>query len=144
LQSGKAGEEIRVEPPDHLTVWLQRDRVRRDPFRHRVLLSGTSGLLGSTDSLWLLTFSTAGARLELLYRQEGKQVRIVDEPWSPDESSIAFLVRTAKGERETSTLTRTFLEGAPRTQTVTQDERSWSDLRIEWKGSEPVLGTGGR
>jgi hypothetical protein len=141
LRTGSLREDLRVDPPCNLTVWLERDRVQDSPWRHRVLLSGVSSADDRilTDSLWILTFTSEGASLNRLFHEAGKQVRVVDEPWSPDESSIGVLVRTSKGREESTALVQIPLATPGLPKILAESELSWSDLTIEWRDSHPFL-----
>ena len=141
LRTGSLRGDLQVDPPCNLTVWLERDRVQDSPWRHRILLSGVSTTNDRilTDSLWIITFTSEGASLNRLFHEAGKQVRVVDEPWSPDESSIGVLVRTPRGREESTALVQIPVTAPGFPRILAESDLSWSDMAIEWRGSRPFL-----
>jgi hypothetical protein len=142
LEKGAIQNTVELPRPENATVWLERDWRAASPFTHRVLLScipRTEGHEPPTDALRMITFTREGARIDLVYHEVGRQVRVVDDPRSPDGSALAFLVRSREGAEERTSLVQVLLRdpGSPRT--VAESRAPWSDLKIEWSGQNPTL-----
>ena len=93
--------------------------------------------MSKTRSVVIVRLTDSGATVESIFREEGVLAAVRPDPWSPDESAIAFFRTGVVGGRSGTHLVQLRLDVPGSPVNVSTHLRGADDMRIEWTAEGP-------